>query len=334
MLYDPVQLQRTAEAARNQVSNLPEAEQPQRIQEILEASWARIEACAAAFKGPEVVDTGGRFDTLSLIAWLSVANAAGVPYVPCSYAGVLDKVGLMTGDLDTRLELDDLEAPGIIRPDHAAGARIKIDKGLAGQTAPAGTVGAVRGADGAVHLELDDRLIRNAPTYVGEPHVPVIPVWFRPWIEAATVEVKRRRFLGGGVDTWPLEWRVFVEQGRVAGISAYYVQAPIRHVDSVVRASARQAVAYSDQLIAHMRAQRIQPWHPRYLDRLEADALAFTLDFIALPDGSAVLLEAGPTCHDARTPEWGAHPCFFEGRGIDGWALGPNNIHAIPTPTT
>ena len=190
--------------------------------------------------------------------------------------------------------------------------------------------GAVRGSDGQVRLELDERICTNAATYAGVAGWETVPVWLRPWVEAATVAVKRRRFLGGGEDRWPLEWRVFVKQGQIAGISAYYVQAPVREIDATVRASAHEAVQQSKRLIAHMIATGIQPWHPRYLDRLDEETLDFTLDFIARPDGSALLLEAGPTCHDAHTPEWGAHPCFFAGKDIAGWALGKNDIRALP----
>jgi hypothetical protein len=331
MLYDPQQLQKTVEAAKHQVSNLPDGDREARLQELMEAAWQRIEDTAASLKGPEVAQDGGRFDTLSLACWISVAEAAGVPAVPIAFAGELNQVQLMSGQVDPVLpHLTDPDQPGMVRLDYAAGARIKIDKAFAGQQAPARVHGAARGADGKVRLELDTRVIEMAAGYAGVAGRETVPVWFRPWIEAATVSVKRRRFLGSGTDSWPLEWRVFVKNGRVAGISAYYIQAPVREVTEVVRESARGAVRLSERLIAHLRDTGIQPWHPRYLDRLDEAALDFTLDFIARPDGTALLLEAGPTCHDARTPEWGAHPCFFAHREIDGWALAPDDIRALP----
>ena len=331
MLYDTAQLQKHVEAAKHQVSNLPDDAREARLQELMEEHWQRIEAEATSLQGPEVARDGGRFDTLSLGCWMAVAGAAGVPAVPIELAGELDHTTLAAGRLDPVLEhLPGVDIPGMVRLDYAAGARIKIDKAFAGQTAPSTINGARLGQDGRARLDLDERLTTGALAYAGVAGWETVPVWFRPWIEAAEIAVPRRRFLGGGTDSWPLEWRVFVKQGAASGISAYYVQAPVRQVDDTVRASARAAVQQTERLIAHLEATGIQPWHPRYLDRLPPDSLDFTLDFIARPDGSVLLLEAGPTCHDARTPEWGAHPCFFQGKEIAGWALAPDDIRALP----
>jgi hypothetical protein len=331
MLYDAETLKQHVDAARHQVSNLPDGEREARLQEIMEAHWQRIEVAAASLQGPWVAHQGGRFDTLSLACWVEVAAAAGVPVVPIELAGEINQVELMASKTDPVLDhLAGLDRPGMVRLDYAAGARIKIDKAFAGQRAPERVLGAIRGADGKLRLEIDERLFNGAATYAGVAGWETVPVWFRPWVDTATVAVKRRRFLGGGEDRWPLEWRVFVRSGAVAGVSAYYIQAPVRDVDACVRASARAAVAETERLLGHMTATGIQPWHPRYLDRLAEDALDFTLDFVARPDGSVLLLEAGPTCHDARKPAWGAHPCFFAHRDIDGWALADGDIRALP----
>lgn len=152
----------------------------------------------------------------------------------------------------------------------------------------------------------------------------------RPWIEAGRyleAEDPHRAdspFAGKGL--WPAEYRVFIRNGEIAGVSAYYPWA-----SKATREDARSALAARDlaaRMLAEMKAIGAIP---RYMDlefgrraaaahgeaelsaRLEerwpADGIHCTLDFLETKDG-LVLLEGGP----GTTPFGGGHVCGFAGQ--------------------
>lgn len=155
----------------------------------------------------------------------------------------------------------------------------------------------------------------------------------RPWVKAARYLVSDdphrhgTQFAGKGV--WPAEWRAFVEDGAVVGVSWYY-----GWCGSVTPENARMAleVRRKAQLVIDVCAQ-LSAW-PRYMDVefvrssgnpailedeevrkwLEVfgrEKISCTLDFIETEADGAVLLEGGP----ANTPFGGGHPCAFAGNG-------------------
>lgn len=108
----------------------------------------------------------------------------------------------------------------------------------------------------------------------------------RPWVKAMYHQ------------GWPIEFRVFVRDGRVQGISNYYPQIAL---PEWCRATAITAGMLTE--------------------KLEAPAPDFTADWLAAEDGSLIFLEGGPP----HTPSWGAHPCCFRPMTIDGIALSDRN---------
>lgn len=154
----------------------------------------------------------------------------------------------------------------------------------------------------------------------------------RPWQKSArylvTQDPERHGTPFAGKGVWPAEWRAFVEDGKVVGVSFYYawageVSAENAEIALVVRDAA--------QKIAD-KAAELNMW-PRYLDvefvrsstapNIKNDAsiqahldhfgrekVACTLDFIETDEGLK-LLEGGP----ANTPFGGGHPCGFAGCG-------------------
>lgn len=151
----------------------------------------------------------------------------------------------------------------------------------------------------------------------------------RPWTQTSRyLKAEDPHRVGtplAGEGVWPAEWRVFIENGKVVGVSSYYGWA-----DTPCPAAARAA------LEARRLAQRIvdeamtqsawprypdvevvrgAPWiakNPELQQRIEVDfgreTVSCTLDFLETEDG-LVLLEGGP----GSTPVGGGHVCAFAG---------------------
>jgi len=159
------------------------------------------------------------------------------------------------------------------------------------------------------------------------------PFLARPWMEAARYAVSEdphrhgTAFAGKGI--WPAEWRAFVENGKVRGVSWYY-----GWCGSADQESAAIALQVRDlaQAMAD-KAAGIGAW-PRYMDvefvrssqnpsllgneavqaalvSLGRETVSCTLDFIETAEGGLMLLEGGPP----NTPFGGGHPCAFAGCG-------------------
>lgn len=123
-----------------------------------------------------------------------------------------------------------------------------------------------------------------------------IPVWRRPWIKPSVIE------------GYPVEYRVFVKDQTIQGISSYYPQRPLpefpHHLDSVR--------SYTEKLMDVLAPPFL--WH-RNSDVLDLNAIHFTADFLVTADDEVMFLEGGPP------HELDAHPCCFEPGKIEGIAL-------------
>lgn len=153
----------------------------------------------------------------------------------------------------------------------------------------------------------------------------------RPWIAAG------RRLTGpdphrhgtpfAGKGSWPCEWRVFVENGRVIGVASYYGWTG--QATPLDAQKALEAAALAQRVVDAGVALRLRPammdvellrravgqgatLPPRAADALArfGEGFSCTLDFLEGQDGM-VLLEGGP----AHTPVGGGHPCAFAGHG-------------------
>ena len=102
----------------------------------------------------------------------------------------------------------------------------------------------------------------------------------------------------------PVEFRVFVERGKVVGVSNYYCQRPLRDL-----LFARMAIAAADltgQLTTFCRAKE------------------FTADWLVNSEGSLLFLEGGPP-HRKQAPAAGS--CCFRPGAVHGIAL--ENLNPI-----
>lgn len=119
---------------------------------------------------------------------------------------------------------------------------------------------------------------------------PVMRIWQRPWVKVAQHE------------GWPIEYRVFVFDSRIIGISNYYPQRGLPNTESVT-SDIRQCLAMTERLVRNLPLPVRFPGGPHA--SWPTDEKSFTADFMRLEDGRIVYLEGGPPFGA------GAHPCCF-----------------------
>ncbi len=106
-----------------------------------------------------------------------------------------------------------------------------------------------------------------------------IPIWQRPWAETQVI------------DGYPVEYRAFVRDGKLQGISSYYPQRPLprfpEHLEAVR--------SHTERLIQH--AQTPFLWHETFLfldNPLDRQGIHFTADFLVDTSWRVLFLEGGP----------------------------------------
>jgi hypothetical protein len=163
---------------------------------------------------------------------------------------------------------------------------------------------------------------------------PVGPVSFlaRPWVKSLRYFVHedphRSETPLRGPGVWPAEWRAFIEDGQVVGVSAYYSwigeASPENALVAIeVRDTAQKLADKATDLGMWPRFMDIEflrlsdnkhitdnPAIQEMLGHFGREKVAFTADFIETEEGLK-LLEAGPP----NTPFGGGHPCGFAGCG-------------------
>lgn len=151
----------------------------------------------------------------------------------------------------------------------------------------------------------------------------------RPWVQASRYLVcddpHRHGTQFAGKGAWPAEWRAFVEDGCVTGVSFYYswageVSAENAAIAMSVWELAQKVVdqakglqmypRYMDVEFMRVSAASERPEVKTMLEHFGREKVACTLDFIETREG-LMLLEGGP----ANTPVGGGHPCGFAGCG-------------------
>lgn len=154
----------------------------------------------------------------------------------------------------------------------------------------------------------------------------------RPWVQASRFKLAQDPHRVGtpleGSGFWPAEWRAFIEDGEVVGVSYYYswsgeagptdarMALEVRERASRIAAAARDLGMWPRYMDIEFLRRSTSPRVAKdrslqaYLDLFGAEKVACTLDFIETDQGP-VLLEGGP----ANTPFGGGHPCGFAGCG-------------------
>lgn len=215
-----------------------------------------------------------------------------------------------------------------------------------------------------IRVDVTDKRLLDAQA---RGHEDTFRYLMRPWVEAARRNVGPDPHFAHSPmprdGSWPAEWRVFVQNGRVIGVGNYYGWAG--EVSPVAARGALAARDAAERMIAAMAEQEILPIfsdvylmnasmaqnadsaHPNAVaqaldvsERFPMDGIHCTLDFIETGDGEVTLLEGGP----AHTPIGGGHPVAFCGclaiegnpmfTEIDGIAFRTADGIFMPEPST
>lgn len=321
----------------------------------------------------------GPFEACSLLSWIAIAEAAGVPAVPARLIlkltdaeseaaagllalptgaipdrirarlrqGVADDAGLAAMlaagpadpgapvDMELLIEklhacMDDVPEGWMVRTDQTGPSTLKAlaGTGLVEETAPEVRFGPdleigpgwIRNGNRRRVDSVDRRLMKS---YVAGRHDGMAYV-ARPWVKASRYVAGRDPHRAGTpIDVpgkWPAEWRAFVVDGVVTGISSYY--AWTEQATPATAATALEVRRLAQRMVDAAIAQRLEPRYAEIEGARANPALAETLaaagfgpgtfcctiDFIET-DGGITMLEAGP----GASPVGGGHPCGFAG---------------------
>jgi hypothetical protein len=312
-------------------------------------------------------DAPARFNLLSLPAWLNVAQAAGlhtIPAIPLTTIPVETLHHAMDhrpndpvvaaahadaaawGDA-LRRDLHHLHFNSLSTIDgwsYRARTILRFE-----QCAPGGMKAAL--SEGRSSLGWDPDAIRwdlvcdiwssRFFDTLSDLCTDTVRPYARPYVPAA----QQAAVFEGKAGSWPVEFRVFVRQGRAVGASAYYPQAALPDTWLPV---ARQAISEAQRLCDWMDSVQLgvgnarlcgdvgpgphghgAAWIPPHWGPQD-----FTLDFLVADTGtgthSLMFLEAGPAAWTA------AHPCCFQDQPwgtVDGIRLGlGQSTHPVVAP--
>ena len=260
------------------------------------------------------------FCPISLADWLAACVRADVEHVPGHVVAVFERGDMLhhetLGPHQARLDAAYRKLTRAHRPDTMLRWDCCASGWLKSRMAHAEPID---GDDPGLHvLPLDARVLEIVYEW---PRL-LVPVLRRPWLRDKIAVA----------DGYPVEYRVFVVDGQIQGISSYYPQRALRNRPAEVEAVG----AATQDLIAAIKPpfQWPQPGRDQearlaMVAGLTGEELAgpdpkgvhFTADFAITDDFSAtdrrgcVFLEGGPPHH------LGAHPCCFEGTTIKGVRL-------------
>ena len=245
------------------------------------------------------VSVKGRFIGTSLGAWMERVKLAGVPVVPASVIAELPR--------EVFRRAEEMHEGDKMHWDAMAIALSLVPENCMARW------------DACSCLELKGAMaLGRAPTHAERTELPwhdprafdilqefpadSFHVWQRPWIEAMKV------------DGYPVEFRVFVRNGKVIGVANYYPQRALPETAEFLGLAQRCEEA-TDRVVAYRTSTGEIPWMQTYAGGFDESKVSATLDFFATQDGEVMFLEAGPP-YGA-----GAHPCSFIDREISGVAL-------------
>ena len=248
-----------------------------------------------------------RFCPVSLGDWLSLCEEAEVPYVPA------EKVAEFLRDDCVAFDQDIPDVQGRLRAVYEkleaarqGGYMMRFDCCSVEALKYRLARGQPEWREEFLDLPIDDmRAYEMIFAYPRE----VLPVWKRPWIATRIV------------DAYPVEFRVFVQDGKVAGVSNYYPQRPLPE-DSSHFFWAGEASGLALRL-ADTAAGRVPFEWPHSPWKAPATGVHFTADFLVTLDSRVLFLEGGPP-HGL-----GAHPCCFRAGEIEGVAFEDRNEESV-----
>ena len=255
-------------------------------------------------------ETPKRFRTVSLGDWLELARRSGVPRIGATHITSVAIHDLTHYDVPGEHHDRLAKAWAAMETARRPGTMLRWDCCSSEDLKHAMAYGRKPSREILERLTIDSRIIELGMAYPGDE----VAVWQRPWV-GDQVKV---------VDGYPVEYRAFVRNARVEGISSYYPQRPLRQDAGELEAVKLSATALAKAL----KGPLVWPaslWdHPATPSTSDTEAagptsIHFTTDFLVMNNGEVRLLEGGPP-HFA-----GAHPCCFKEGEIDGIALTNRN---------
>jgi hypothetical protein len=242
------------------------------------------------------------FNTLSLPAWLKVAEIAGITFIPARQileAPIDDFTAEPVGNSHPFEQhelqmLESLQEGEMLRMEQVAPGEIKYLRSTGREM-----------GDGSFYSEHFGRNIINLHedrfyTTLMDLSEPFVRGYARPIIPVRKIEGEYK----GDTGVWPEEFRVYVTDGKVTGVSNYYPQVsmdPEIHGDPM-----REAVTMARKMVETMATYDICNTNARF-QHVEGEGTSCTLDFIVHENGEVMFIEGGP---EGLT---GAHPCCFMG---------------------
>lgn len=281
-----------------------------------------------------------RINLLSLPAWLEIAKAAGIAAIPARPLGELPINDFFAAFDHT--DRDGVEDPfatfhnkvveqlgehEMIRMEQVAPREIKGELS-AGRPMSNGLIDLADGS--GLYLDLIEDRFYTTFRDLGADRVRA---YARPIVSPQMVD----GVFHEGPGRWPVEFRVYVEDGEVVGISNYYPQVSLEFDE--VRLAMRASVAMARNMIDTLASKRLGVGNHHLAPDLDETAAqvqrpdwmpanwgpqSYTLDFMLLDTGSVVFLEGGPAGLVS------AHPCCFlqDDRDIE-----PDFLHGIALST-
>lgn len=293
-------------------------------------AWTRerlIDPADIAARAPGAVPA--QFNCLSLPAWLEIAKRANIAYIPARPLAEMDVDAFIQASDDQESEegrlyhefhkqiVRDLKDGEMIRMEQVAPIEIKSELS-AGRDMNSGLFDT---PDGNRLLDLhEDRYYMTLKDLGADK----LRAFARPIIQPMMFPATDSSIDDG---LWPVEFRVFIQNGEITGVSNYYPQIELDnyHFNKAVRSIIKASQAMIDTMNqlklaignhAHC-ADRVAtdntPQRPDWMTSDWGDQ-DFTLDFMLLEKNfDVIFLEGGPAGLKA------AHPCCFlqEGRPMD-----------------
>ena len=229
------------------------------------------------------------FNTVSLGDYLDLCRQTGVKYVPAARVGSID-IGILLqdepwNDVHFKRLADAVhrhKKPGsILRWDCCSPMVVKsnMSRGLSHWSQDL--------LDGfEVVLQNDPRAYELVYQYPGRKMI----VWRRPWHESV---IK---------DGYPLEYRAYVENGNIKGVSNYYMQRDLLW-DDEIRKDVHSVISSTQMLIEAMPDLLKYPFCTN-IKEFPRDKKNFCVDFMKT-EKDMLFLEGGPPM------DGGADPCCF-----------------------
>ena len=269
-------------------------------------SHAQLAADFPELEPIPVDEKTSRFCPVSLRDWMMACRQARVPYVPAHMVGTIRRYDYLMSDQQgphlTRLNqaITNAQAQSgqqqMLRFDCCSGVNTKM----------ALSEGKHRWHPDHNQIHAGDPRAYDVIYEFPREH---IPIWRRPWIQT--------RIHQG----FPVEYRAFVRDNQLQGISSYYPQRSLpyehRHIDLITRYTRALLGQVSTPFLWNETDFMVQPE-----DDFDTAGVHCTIDFIVNSDDNVLFLEGGPP------HELGAHPCCFEPRHTRGIAL--SKYHTAP----